>query len=310
MKANFLNKVHIEGYIFDHDLQKRTSKNGVDYIGGIVNIATSEDAMNVVPVHFIYVTETYSKSGKPNPNFAILEKIIDENNTYSVNGNEAQKVRIDGNIGVNDFVTRDGEMASPKRVVASFIHTMNPSDDISDKSSTFDADMLITSCIEKEVEDGDDYVELGGYVFGYQGSLVPVTFSIRNKAGMKYFLGQDISKGNPYCTELWGNIVSTTVTREEKVESAFGAPKVNVTSRTLRAWDVEGCNPESYEWDDESFITKAELKKCIEVREERLADVRKRNEEYRNSQNGKAGFPASGIKKEAALVEDLNDFPF
>lgn len=307
MKANFLNKVHVEGYVFDHDLQKRTSKNGVDYIGGIINVATDEDAMNVVPVHFIYVTETYSKSGKPNPNFAILEKIIDENNTYSVNGTEAQKVRIDGNIGVNDFVTRDGEMASPKRVVASFIHTMNPSDDFS-KEATFDADMLLTSCVEKEVEDGDDYVELGGYVFGYQGHLVPVTFSIRDKGGMSFFQGQDISKSNPYCTELWGKIISTTIKQEKKIESAFGAPKVDVTSRTLRAWDVAGCNPEPYEWDDESFITKAEFKKCMEAREEQLAEIRRRNEEYRNSQNGKAGFPASSVKKETAPAED--DFPF
>lgn len=306
---NFENKCHIEGYIFDHDLQKRTSSKGVDYIGGILNVATDENAMNVVPVHFIYVTETYSKSGKPNANFAILEKIIEDNNTYSVNGKDAQKVRIDGNIGVNDFVTRDGEMASPKRVVASFIHTMNANEPIyQDKAATFDADMLLTSCVDREVEDGDDYVELGGYVFGYQGRLIPVTFSIRDKGGMKYFQDQDISQSNPLCTEVWGNIVSTTIKQEKKIESAFGAPKVDVTSRTLRAWDIEGCSTEPYEWDSEEFITKAELKKCIEAREEQLADIRKRNEEYRNSQSGKAGFPVGKTEKKTSS-EDF-DFPF
>lgn len=246
-----------------------------------------------------------SKSSKPNANFGILEKIIEENNTYSVNGKEAQKVRIDGNIGVNDFVTREGEMASPKRVVANFIHLMGANEKGFD--ANFDADMLITTCIEKEAESGD-YVELGGYVFGYQGRLVPVTFSIRDKGGMKYFQDADISKSNPMCTEVWGQIVSTTITREETVESAFGAPKVNATTRTLRAWDIAGCKPEPYEWDDESFITKVELKKCIEAREEQLAEVRKRNDEYRNSQSGKKGFPAdTGAKKSTS---EPDDFPF
>lgn len=305
----FINKSHVEGYIFDHSLVKRESAKGVTYIGGILNVATDEDAMNVVPVHFIYVTETYSKSGKTNPNFGILDKIIEDGNTYSVNGKEAQKVRIDGDLGVNDFVTKDGEMVSAQRIVGKFIHTMNATDNILDNASTFEADMLITSYVEKEVEDGDDYGQVEGYAFGYQGRLVPITLSIRNTDGMKYFEDQDISKANPFCTRVWGNVVSNTITKESTVESAFGAPQVTVTTRTFRSWDIDGCGAEPYIWDDESFITKDELKKCLADREEQLADVRKRNEEYRNSQAGKSGFPTEAkSEKKAAPADD--EFPF
>lgn len=310
MKNEFINKAHVEGYIFDHTLQKRTSAKGVEYIGGILNVATDDEAMNVVPVHFIYVTEVYPKSGKPNPNFSILDKIIEDGDTYSVNGKEAQKVRIDGELGVNDFVTKDGEMASPQRIVGKFIHTMNSGDSIAaDKAATFEADMLMTSCVEKEPVDSDNFDQIEGYAFGYQGRLIPVTLSVRSESGMKYFEDQDISKSNPFCTKVWGNMVSNTITKETTVESAFGAPQVNVTSRTLRSWDVEGCSAEPYMWDDESFMTKDELKQALTNREEQLAEVRKRNDEYRNSQAGKSGFPTeSNTKKASALAED--EFPF
>lgn len=309
MKNEFINKAHVEGYIFDHTLQKRTSSKGVEYIGGILNVATDSEAMNVVPVHFIYVTEVYSKSGKTNPNFGILDKIIEDGNTYSVNGNEAQKVRIDGNLGVNDFVTKDGEMVAAQRIVGNFIHTMNNTDPIADKAATFEADMLITSCVEKEIADSDRYDQIEGYAFGYQGRLVPITLSVRSEGGMKYFEDQDISKANPFCTKVWGDVVSNTITKETTVESAFGAPQVNITSRTFRSWDVEGCSAEPYMWDDESFITKDELKQALANREEQLAEVRKRNDEYRNSQAGKSGFPTeSTTKKTSAPAED--EFPF
>lgn len=294
MKKEFENQVHLEGYVFKHSLQKRESKkDGTVFINGIVNVAVNDDATNVIPVRFIYVTEVWSKSGKVNTNFSVLEKIIESGKTWEVDGEEAPRVRIDGQIGVNDFVTAEGEMASPQEVTANFIHILNANEQFNEnKRNIFSADMLISSTAERD-NDNNEYLDLKGYVFGYQGRIVPVTFSATNKGGIDYFQSQDISQTNPFCTAVWGNIENLTITREETVESAWGEPQVNISSRTRRAWNVTGSAPEPAEWDDETFLTKDELKKLLSDREEHLADVRKRNDEYRATQSGKSGFPTA-----------------
>ena len=71
----------------------------------------------------MYVTPVFSKSGKPNTTYSFLEQIIDENNTYEMKGTEATKIRITGDVECNDFVTREGEMASPKRIRGGFAHS-------------------------------------------------------------------------------------------------------------------------------------------------------------------------------------------
>lgn len=311
MKKSFVNNTHVEGYIFSHDLQKRTSQKGVDYIGGSVNVAVDEEATNVVTVRFTYVTPTYAKSGKTNETYNVLAKIIEDNNTYEANGINAQKIRIDGRVDVNDFVSRTGEIASPKQFSGSFAHFMNPADTLSGKA-TFEADMLIANVSTKERNDGTEYDELRGYVFNFRNDVLPVTFSIDNEAGMKYFEEQDISSSSPLLTKVWGEIISTIIKNETEVESAFGAPTVNVTTRTIRAWNVVGAAAEPMEWDDESTITKSELKKALADREEHLADVKKRWEERNNGGNA---FSAETKKKVAAAVSapdptDDDDFEF
>lgn len=307
--SSWVNNVHCEGYVFNHTLSNRTSqKTGTPFIMGDLNIATDEDATNVVTVHFTYVTETYSKSGKPNATYAVLQSIIDDNNTYENNGKDATKVRVDGQIEVNDFYTRDGELASPKRIRGSFVHTMNAGQSFAKRPATFEAEIVIAGCSEKEVEDGDDYVELRGYVFDYRNSVLPVTFNTRSDGGKKYFLDQDISSNNPLVTKVWGDIVSMIVKTEKTVESAFGEPTVDVTTRTVRSWNVIGASAEPMEWDDESTITKDELKQALADREVYLAEVKQRQDEYNASRNGnKSSFTTS---TSTSVDDDDDDFAF
>ena len=145
--------------------------------------------------------------------------------------------------------------------------------------------------------------------FNFRNDVLPVEFSVRSEGGIKYFESQDISNSNPMVTKVWGDILSTIIQIEHEVESAFGDPTVNVTTRTIRSWDVIGASAEPMEWDDDSTITKAELKQKLSEREERLADQKKRDEEYRNSQSGKSGFPTSTTPSQVEEDDD-DDFPF
>lgn len=322
MKNNWVNNVHVEGYIFNieenggrNKLQKAetgpNSKNpGTPYIRGVINVLTDSEGINVVPVYFSYVTETYS-SGKVNETYKVLSQIIDEDaagtlKTFENSGTGARKVRIDGDIEINDFCGRDGEMIAAKRVRGSFVHF---SENGFKPAATFDTDMLISNTVLREVEDGDDYLQLSGYVFNFRKEVLPVTFSIEIPEGIKYFEDQDISSANPLLINLWGDIKTTVVVSEQAVESAFGVPKVNATTRSFRTWNVSGCSSEPMEFDDDATITKAELKTKLDERAARVAAEKARVEEYQKSRGTQPAFGGAAPAKTASPTAN-EDFPF
>lgn len=322
---NMKNDVSICGYVFDlgqkhRKLQKRVSgpnsKNpGQEFISGQINVATDDEGMNVVTVDFQFVNPT-KKDGSPNNVFKVLEHLIEDCDTFEECGTDATQVRILGSIAVNDFVNNQGEMVAARMIRGGFISTdvsRNPQ-----LGATFDTDMLIAGVTEREVEDGDVYAQIRGYVFNFFGEAIPVTLDAHNPAAINYFMGLDASNSNPVLTEVKGDITSATIERKVEEESAFGEPVVHTVTRSIRSWDVKWARPETYEWDDESTLTKAEFKEMIMAREERLAAERKRHEDYLASKEGSSGFPEvkpakkTKAKKEAAPVveEEDDDFPF
>lgn len=291
MKQKWMNSVTVQGHIFSHTLQNRTSKKGVPFISGIIRVATDEAASNVVDVHFGYVTETYGKSGKPNQSYGVLQNIIDNGKTWEMFGEGSTKVRISGNVDVNDFYNREGELVSAKRISGSFVHIIDSMPN--GGFAGFNVDMVISGCIERERDDMQDYIDLRGYVFNFRNDILPITLSVHDKSGIDYFLGQDISNNNPMVTNIRGEIISTTLVQETEIEGAFGAPQVRTSTREFRAWDVTWAAPEPQEWDDESTITKKELKQALANREVHLAEIKQRQEAYQANNGGGHSFKTS-----------------
>ena len=310
MKERFVNKVLVQGYVFNHTLETRVtgpnSKNpNVPFINGQVNIATDEEGLNVIPVYFTYVTEFYNKSGKPNTTYAALKKIID------AEPNEEIKVRVDGQIELNDWYNKEGELISAKRVGGSFLHIMNEKEAISNTPNYFETDMLISKSMRKESQDGKEYLELGGYCFNFRNDFLPISLTIRTPEGIDYFENEAPSNSNPLLTKVWGEIISTTVEKGVEVESAFGAPVVKTTSQSFRAWDVTGAAKEPMEFGEESVMTIDDVKKGLAKREEYLAGIKQRQEEYQNKNQQKtngSGFPVTASSNVSPTANE--NFPF
>ena len=324
MRDKWTNEILIEGYVFNiggsGKLYEGTTgpdskRPNTDYISGTVNICTDEDGINIVPVRFNFVTEKW-KNGKDNSAWKVLKEIINTNNTWeNVGKDNAIKVCLQCSVGVNDFLGRDGNMVEAKSIDCSFARFAN--NGFSDKRNDFKFDMLIAAAALQEVEDGDDYLNLRGYAFDFRKNLIPVTLTVREKGGIDYFESKDISNANPLLTEVRGKIVSTTQKIEHEIESAWGAPQVEYTTRTLRAWDVTGCSPEPMDWDDESTITLAEFKEALQNRETQKAEAKAR-QEARQNQNS-SGFPSSSKDddlpfgtpgSEAKTTTSADDFKF
>ena len=307
MKKTMINQTHIEGVLYEHNLEAKVSgeasKNpGTPFIAGTISIATDDAMTNIVPIHFSYVTATFG-SGKPNDTYTTLSNIVNGTfGTYMKDGaDKAVKLRVDSALGLNEFYTeRNGkeELVSAKRNEGGFVHKVDALDEDEKVRNTFKADMVIT-CVTHM--DGDDEKGLPekcvvkGAIFDFRKSLMPVEFSATNPNAMRYFEGLEASQKNPVFTCVWGRQVSETIVKQIRTESAFGEDEVREVKNTRRDFVITGASKEPYLWDDESSITAAELNEAIQKREVDLAAMKKRQDEYSGSKSApKAAAPAAG----------------
>lgn len=295
MKSSFKNETHIEGYVFDHTLEKKVtgpqSKNpNTEYITGVVNVATDEKCENVIPVHYTYITATTSKGGADS-RYAVLKNLLDGAPTVAHDGKDkATKVRIDSAIALNEWFrdVKDEKPVSIMRNEGGFIHIVSELNDDEKARSKFKVDMLITNVrdVEADPEKGlDEKVVVRGAIFGFRKDLLPVEFSVTGKGGMQYFRNLEVSNKHPVFTQVWGVQVSRTLKLITTTESAFGDDEVSIHETSTKDMVITGCLKDPYLFDDEDTITAAELSQAMSDRELYLASIKQRQIEYQASKN-------------------------
>lgn len=304
MKDKMINACHIEGLLYEHKLEKRVtgenSKNpGTTYITGTIDIATDDKCVNIVPIHYTYVTEKTAK-GNTNATYGVLNNII-EGNIKTVMGagqDVAAKVRADSALGLNEFFSdRSGveELVSVKRNEGGFVHTTDTIADDEKVRNKFDMDMIICNVVRQEADEERNIPEkaiIKGFVFDFKKALLPVEFSATNPNAMNYFEDLNASPSEPVFTKIWGRQISETIVREIREESAFGDDSVREIRSNRKDWIITGAARDQYVWDDESSITVSEFKKALADRETTIATIKQRQDEWKASQsanNPKAG---------------------
>lgn len=286
-----INQEHIEGRVYQHDLAIKTVQNqsspnyGKEFITGNLEVATDEEGLNVLTVHFTYVTEA-TKNGGKNSTYTALAKIINEGKAWITDGKDAAtKVKIDTALALNDFWANDGTQVSTKVNEGGFVTIVGDLCDPGERN-TFAVDMLITN-INKKDADGENvtepYVTLRGAIFNFRNDLLPVEFVVRSEQGMRYFESLDVTNANPIFTKVWGKINCATTSISRAEESAFGEASVKTYERKTKEWVVTGTAKYPYDFGDESVLTVEELTKAMQNREIYLADRKKANEEYKAS---------------------------
>ena len=294
-----VNNTHIEGALYQHDLTLKVtgenSKNpGTEFISGNIEIATDDAGINIVPVHFTYVTATTAK-GSANATFNVLKNIIDGvYKTVMTDGaDNATMLRIDSAIGLNEFYTdRTGkeELVSVKRNEGGFVHVTPTIADDEKTRNTFECDIIISNVIhvEGDEEKGTtDKATVKGVIFNFRNDLMPVEFSVTNPKAMAYFEDLGASNSNPIFTKIKGRQISESIVRRVEEESAFGEPSIKEYKSTKKDFVITWAMAEPYVWDDDSTITARELTEALAAREIALAEMKRRSDEYKASQ-GKA----------------------
>lgn len=294
--VNLIGKVHSFGEsngrnMLEIKVSGPNSKNpGTTFIGGTLNIAVDENGLNVIPVHFSYVTAT-TKTGGNNATFAALKKIIESKQTWlEVGKDAAQKIKIDTAIALNDFyIEENGEerLVSTKHCEGGFVTLLNefPEDAECNKFTT---DIVITNVerIDANPEKNiDEHVRIRGAIFDFRNAILPVDYIVKNENGMSYFESLNASPAEPVYTKVWGKVNCETIISTSTEESAFGEASVRTFEKKVKEWIVTGTAKESYEFGEENVLTTDELTKAMQDRQVYLAEIKKNQEEWRANKN-------------------------
>lgn len=303
-----INTARVEGYIYESTLELKTSgpnskTPGTEFISGELRVATDNAGINIIPIHFTYVT-AITGGGKPNATFATLKKIIDkEVGTIMANGKDnAGMVRIDTAIGLNEFYSdKSGttELVSAKRYEGGFVHLITALTEDEKQRNLFETDIVITGFTRKEADIEKSLPEKGiikGAIFDFRKALMPVEFSVLNSVAIDYFESLGASAKTPVFTKVKGRQISETVVKRIVEQSAFGEPSVREVPSTRKDYVITWAAQEPYEWDTEESMTVAELNEAITTRETYLATLKQRQDEYKASQGAapKTAAPAPG----------------
>ena len=301
------NTTHIEGYVYEHKLERKVSgpnskTPNTPFINGTLSIATDEACTNVVSVHFSYVTET-TKAGSANATYKLLESIID-GKIGSVMGNgkeNAGMVRIDSALDLNEWYDKDNNLVSVKRNEGGFLHQTNDLTEDENQRATFEVDMVITNVKRVEADEDKETPEkvvIRGVVFNFRNAILPMEFSVLHPGAMNYFESLEASSKNPVFTRVKGMQVSRTVSKKVEETSAWGEVTVKEVKSSARDFVINWAQQEPYEWDDENTILAEELNEAMTNRNIYLAEVKQRQDEYQASKNNAikpaAATPAKG----------------
>ena len=283
MRSN-TNQEQIIGRIYQHSLQIKTVANnsspnyGKPYITGTLDVVTDENMMNVVTIHYTFVTEQ-TKSGGTNSAYTSLKRIMDSGK------DQAWKVRCTPSIALNDFYPQgQSDLVSRPRHEGGFVTIINELPPEGIDRNKFTVDTLITQVevIEADPEQGipEEYARIHCAIFNFKNDILPFNLTVRNPSGIKYFEGLGATGSEPVYTKVWGKIASQTISMQTETESAFGEAAVDITQRTVREWVVTGAQKDPYPFGDGGLMTMADLQKAVENRNLMLAETKKRSEEY------------------------------
>ena len=149
------NTEQIAGRIYSHDLSIRKVENknsenyGKEFINGTLDVATDDAGMNVIQVHYSYVTPT-TKQGKGNVSYNALKQIIDSGKTIMNDGlDQATCVRLTPSIALNDFYPQGGdELVTTPRHEGGFVTILRGPAELPPEAerNKFECDALIMIC--------------------------------------------------------------------------------------------------------------------------------------------------------------------
>lgn len=270
------NIVHIEGVLSEIDLKygvMRRDTGEMKTISGEIKVRVDteinhEEISLEIPVRMF--AQQYTKSGKPNPVYEHVEKIMTEYTSIAAsNIDVADRVRITrGEIRMQEYYNRNGALVSYPSVSASFV-TKIPRDDCK-PTAGFTLTFMI---LNKKPEVDKDGVETGrvvvnGLVPQWDGSAAVVPLIAANP-GVVDAISNLWNDNDTVSAAGTLNFSSKSVTSENKVD--FGTATVSTRTVSVSELLIDGGTAA---FDGALAISEDDAREGLTKRKERLEKLK------------------------------------
>lgn len=285
------NRVTIVGILKEKNL-KLINKDGKNGVAGDLVIQTGENQEHKIKI-FAYDKK---EDGTDNGLYKGFKTIYDEYVSLADDPNNATVVSIkNASFKANDFAMA-GKLINNVEITANFIQRAKDGEE--DKAS-FEVELFYTSIKEEVDKDGEETgrVEVKGYIVGFGGRLIPISFVTANKEVAEY-IKNNFEKNKT--GTLAGNIVST-IERKTIKKEGFGQAREEEFIKTVKEFAITG-GDDQLDSDDEKAYKIEDIKKAVKERELLL-------EELKNKDSKKVSSSKSANKNKND-DKDLDSFPF
>ncbi|MGA4713082.1 hypothetical protein [Bacillus safensis] len=297
-----LNKVVVEGTLAEIRSNEWKNENGKG-ISIELDIETDEFSVHTLKGMSSFKT----KEGKESKKAKAFETMINEYKSIANSSREeADKIRAEGKLGLNEYFTND-ELKSYPELTLNFARRQSKEE--FDPKAEFDVELFVKN-VAQERANGEETERavLNGYIPLYGGKVIPFSFVVTEEGSE--FVADNYEKNST--VNVYGEIVNYKERTEKEKESAFGKPKVEVKTKTKREFLVTaGLDP--YDEDSKKVFNPEIIEKALNEREIDLEQKQKQsnNTGSSNNNNKKGGFggkPSTTNNKPVTIADD--DLPF
>lgn len=194
------------------------------------------------------------------------------------------RVRVNGDLGVNEYVGQDGEFKTIPQINAKFPCSSKnvPEEDIAEGKITVVVGRIRQEIKGEDEETGRLFVDC--YSFDYYKNAIPHTFVVESDLADEF---KDYYKAGCSC-KLGYEVISKQVgTKAQPKQSGFARHESNMVSGyTVMEYSIFS-GEEKFEEENDYFISRDDVKKAIEQRD--IMILNKKNEEKEKDKKPKQG---------------------
>lgn len=307
------NVVEIDGIVSEIDLKKtpitRDDGSTATLISGTVKVRVDteingENTTLEIPVN-VYTTDI-SKNGKPIPSYKDAVALMEDFVSIAASDiDRADRVRISGKIGMNEYYNKNGQLVSFPRISGSFFRKMTGVQGFEPRAqfSLTAAVGQIAPAVDAEGVETGDY-RITAIVPLYNGKVDIVPITVKNRGAIDAVLAT-WSEGDTVVAG--GKLNFSTKTEITTVPVAFGEPTVK--SRTTQVSELvltQGSQP----LDADFAINEDDIREALIQHKADLAEKKAKAEQRQKANSSPVVGAPIGSTKVTAPAKKFMDIDF
>lgn len=292
----FDNEAILEGVVTECDIAKKefNGKDGKYFaLSGNIVIQTAENETHKAQ----YFVKELKKDGDVNGIYTNVETVLNELVTVqdiaqgkAPEGAVASKVRVRGELSLNEYYGQDGKLRSFPQVKGVFLNRVKDEAEYNPKA-TYDVEGIVKSVkaeFKDEEETGRQKVEL--LIPTYSGAI-PVEFISRAEDGE--YIADNFEPATS--VNLYGNMINFSKKIVRLEEKGFGEAKEKVTYENTRELQISGGSV--YDEDSPKSLEVEQIQELQTKRNVYLAELESKQAEKDKKEEKPQGFGASTPNK-------------